>query len=128
MSSEVEEVEEKLEKGTAVNTRARIARIMSRVCTPVFIEAFVLIFLAEWGDRSQITTIGWLDAQEPCGVAIIGGILGHCFCTSLAVLGGRIVALKISPRTVSFVGGILFFGFALHALYFGAPGTETLAR
>ena len=100
---------------------------MSRVCTPVFIEAFVLIFLAEWGDRSQITTIALATHKNPYGVAI-GGILGHCFCTSLAVLGGRIVALKISPRTVSFVGGILFFGFALHALYFGAPGTETLAR
>lgn len=25
--------------------------------SPVFLEAFVLTFLAEWGDRSQITTI-----------------------------------------------------------------------
>jgi putative Ca2+/H+ antiporter (TMEM165/GDT1 family) len=91
--------------------------------SPVFIEAFVLIFLAEWGDRSQITTIALATHKNPYGVAI-GGILGHTFCTSLAVAGGRIVAMKISPRTVSFVGGILFFGFALHALYFGAPGTE----
>lgn len=26
--------------------------------SPVFVEAFVLTFLAEWGDRSQIATIG----------------------------------------------------------------------
>merc|ERR1712216_516410 len=65
-----------------------------------------LIFLAEWGDRSQITTIALATHKNPYGVAI-GGILGHTFCTSLAVAGGRIVAMKISPRTVSFVGGIL---------------------
>ena len=125
MSSEVEEVEEKLASGATASTRNRLARIASRVCTPVFIEAFVLIFLAEWGDRSQITTIALATHKNPYGVAI-GGILGHCACTSLAVLGGRIVALKISPRTVSFVGGLLFFGFAIHALLYGAPGTETM--
>ena len=125
MSSELEEVEEKLERGTSASSKTRLARALSRVCTPVFIEAFVLIFLAEWGDRSQITTIALATHKNPYGVAI-GGVLGHCACTSLAVLGGRIVALKISPRTVSFVGGILFFGFAFHALLYGAPGTETM--
>jgi len=30
---------------------------------------------------------------------IIGGILGHALCTGIAVLGGRIVAQKISVRT-----------------------------
>jgi len=125
MSGEVEEVEEKLEKGNVVSSRNRLARILAKICTPVFIEAFVLIFLAEWGDRSQITTIALATHKNPYGVAI-GGVLGHCFCTSLAVMGGRIVALKISPRTVSFVGGILFFGFALHALFYGAPGTENM--
>ena len=25
--------------------------------TPIFLQAFTLTFLAEWGDRSQITTI-----------------------------------------------------------------------
>lgn len=28
------------------------------VFSPIFVEAFVLNFLAEWGDRSQIATIG----------------------------------------------------------------------
>ena len=35
----------------------RVRRILGRLCTPIFLEAFVLTFLAEWGDRSQITTI-----------------------------------------------------------------------
>lgn len=30
---------------------------------------------------------------------IFGGILGHILCTGLAVLGGRMIAQKISVRT-----------------------------
>lgn len=29
----------------------------------------------------------------------MGGTLGHCLCTGLAVVGGRMVAQKISVRT-----------------------------
>lgn len=36
--------------------------------------------------------------QDPFGVAV-GGTLGHCLCTGLAVVGGRMVAQKISVRT-----------------------------
>lgn len=37
-------------------------------------------------------------SQDPFGVAV-GGTLGHCLCTGLAVIGGRMVAQKISVRT-----------------------------
>ena len=33
---------------------------LSQLFSPVFLEAFVLTFCAEWGDRSQIATIGEL--------------------------------------------------------------------
>lgn len=36
--------------------------------------------------------------QDVWGV-VIGGSIGHAFCTGVAVLGGRIVAKKISVRT-----------------------------
>ena len=35
-----------------------IRRLAQNIFSPVFVEAFVLTFLAEWGDRSQIATIG----------------------------------------------------------------------
>lgn len=34
-----------------------LKNLVSLMFTPVFIQSFVLTFLAEWGDRSQITTI-----------------------------------------------------------------------
>ncbi|XP_033322450.2 putative divalent cation/proton antiporter TMEM165 [Megalopta genalis] len=82
----------------------------------IFFQSFTLTFLAEWGDRSQLTTI-ILAAREDVYGVIIGGILGHTFCTGLAVLGGRMIAQKISVRTVTIIGGLVFLLFALTALF-----------
>ncbi|KAG7191097.1 hypothetical protein KM043_007131 [Ampulex compressa] len=82
----------------------------------IFLQAFTLTFLAEWGDRSQLTTI-ILAAREDVYGVIVGGVLGHVFCTGLAVLGGRMIAQKISVRTVTVIGGLVFLLFALTALF-----------
>ncbi|KAF5301428.1 hypothetical protein FQA39_LY02157 [Lamprigera yunnana] len=64
----------------------------------ILLQSFTLTFLAEWGDRSQLTTI-ILGAREDVTGVIIGGVLGHSICTGIAVLGGRMIAQKISVRT-----------------------------
>ncbi|XP_046892700.1 transmembrane protein 165 [Hypomesus transpacificus] len=84
--------------------------------SPVFLQALTLTFLAEWGDRSQLTTIILAAREDPFGVAV-GGTLGHCLCTGLAVVGGRMIAQKISVRTVTIIGGVVFLGFAFSALF-----------
>ncbi|KAF3835120.1 hypothetical protein F7725_027678 [Dissostichus mawsoni] len=86
------------------------------IISPIFIQALTLTFLAEWGDRSQLTTIILAAREDPFGVAV-GGTLGHCLCTGLAVVGGRMIAQKISVRTVTIVGGIVFLAFAFSALF-----------
>lgn len=82
----------------------------------VFLQSFTLTFLAEWGDRSQIATIV-LAAREDITGVIIGGCIGHFICTGIAVLGGRIVAQKISVKTVTMIGGVVFLIFALSAFF-----------
>ncbi|XP_063415536.1 putative divalent cation/proton antiporter TMEM165 [Mytilus trossulus] len=82
----------------------------------VFLQSFTLNFLAEWGDRSQIATIV-LGARENIAGVIIGGCIGHFICTGIAVLGGRMVAQKISVRTVTLIGGVVFLIFALSAFF-----------
>lgn len=82
-----------------------------------FLQSLTLTFLAEWGDRSQIATIALAAAKDPVGVTV-GGCLGHCICTSIAVVGGRMLAARISEKTVSFYGGIIFFVFGVHSMFF----------
>jgi putative Ca2+/H+ antiporter (TMEM165/GDT1 family) len=64
----------------------------------IFVQAFTMTFVAEWGDRSQITTI-ILSARENLWGVITGGVIGHAICTGIGVLGGRMIAQKISVRT-----------------------------
>jgi putative Ca2+/H+ antiporter (TMEM165/GDT1 family) len=54
-------------------------------------------------------------AREEVGGVIVGGVLGHGLCTGLAVLGGRMIAQKISIKAVTIAGGIVFILFALSA-------------
>ncbi|KAK3124004.1 hypothetical protein QOZ80_8AG0639180 [Eleusine coracana subsp. coracana] len=111
---EIEEVEEKLEAGQGKST---FRRIFSRFCTPIFLESFVLTFLAEWGDRSQIATIALATHKNAIGVAT-GATLGHTICTSFAVVGGSMLASKISQGTVATIGGLLFLGFSLSSYFY----------
>ena len=88
--------------------------------SPVLLEAFTLTFLAEWGDRSQIATIGLAAASDVLGVTL-GGILGHALCTGAAVVGGKHLATHIDERMVGIFGGVLFLVFGAHSLYSGVP-------
>ena len=80
--------------------------------SPVFAQAFVLTFLGEWGDRSQIATIA-LAAAHNVTLVCVGTIAGHACCTSLAVLGGSWLASRISVRHVTLGGACMFLVFAV---------------
>ncbi|KAJ7756814.1 hypothetical protein DFH07DRAFT_820070 [Mycena maculata] len=118
---------EDLEAGTAgqrsppATTRVRsIAEGARNFCSfflgPVFVQAFILTFLGEWGDRSQIATIA-LGAAHNVYLVTAGTIIGHSCCTALAVLGGRYVSTKISVKHVTLGGAILFLIFGVIYLY-----------
>lgn len=81
-------------------------------------EAFVLTFLAEWGDRTQIATIALAAGNNPVGVTT-GAIVGHGICAAIAVIGGRMLAGRISERKLTFAGGYLFLIFSIVALLEG---------
>ncbi|CAF2066632.1 unnamed protein product [Rotaria magnacalcarata] len=98
------------------STVTKITSILRRYVSPIFIQAFIMTFLAEWGDRSQLTTIILAATENLLGV-IVGGTIGHGLCTGLAVIGGRFIAQRISPKTVTIVGGIVFICFAMSAFF-----------
>ncbi|KAJ7236718.1 hypothetical protein B0H12DRAFT_1139875 [Mycena haematopus] len=93
---------------------------------PVFVQAFVLTFLGEWGDRSQIATIA-LGAAHNVYLVTVGTVIGHSCCTALAVMGGRYVSTKISVKHITLGGAALFLIFGVIYTYeaFGRErGTE----
>jgi len=85
---------------TARASRDRLAgltNLLSLVLSPAWVQTFVMTFLGEWGDRSQIATIAMAAGQDYWWVTL-GAISGHAFCTGIAVLGGRALAGRVSMR------------------------------
>ncbi|KAG2733299.1 hypothetical protein G9P44_004289 [Scheffersomyces stipitis] len=93
----------------------QIKDLASFVLSPIWIQVFVMTFLGEWGDRSQIATIA-MAAGSDYWFVILGAIVGHGLCTAAACIGGKLLAKKISMRNVTLGGAAAFFVFAI--LYF----------
>jgi len=99
-------------KGMLEGTR----NLCSLLFGPVFVQVFVLTFLGEWGDRSQIATI-MLAAAHNVYIVALGTIIGHMVCTAIAVIAGRYVSTKISAKHVTLGGAALFLCFGVIYLY-----------
>jgi len=118
--------EEDVKKGSREHRRARSLHATIREnswfgkkCLKIFkmfTNTFAMTFLAEWGDRSQLATIVLAGINDITGVCV-GGVLGHCICTGLAVICGALIAKKISARKVTILGALVFIGFAVASLF-----------
>jgi putative Ca2+/H+ antiporter (TMEM165/GDT1 family) len=71
--------------------------LFSLLLSPAWVQTFVMTFLGEWGDRSQIATVAMAAGSDYWWVTG-GAIVGHGLCTAGAVIGGRAIAGKISMR------------------------------
>ncbi|KAF2191176.1 UPF0016-domain-containing protein [Zopfia rhizophila CBS 207.26] len=96
--------------------------LFSLLLSPAWVQTFVMTFLGEWGDRSQIATIAMAAGQDYWWVTG-GAISGHGICTGVAVIGGRAIAGRVSIRVVTLGGAIAFLVFGLiyllEAIYSG---------
>lgn len=100
-------------KGSMTTTLKEGSKNLMSLCfSPIFAQAFILTFLGEWGDRSQIATIA-LAAAHNVTLVCIGTIVGHACCTSLAVICGSWLAKRISVKHVTLGGAMLFLAFAM---------------
>jgi Ca2+/H+ antiporter, TMEM165/GDT1 family len=82
----------------------------------ILVETVTLIFLAEWGDRTQFATIALATNHNRIGVTM-GAILAHTICAAIAVFAGKSIAGGISEKLVNLVGGGLFIVFAMISMF-----------
>ncbi|KAL7919539.1 UPF0016 domain-containing protein [Trichoderma austrokoningii] len=89
-----------------------ISNLCSLILSPAWVQTFVMTFLGEWGDRSQIATIAMAAGQDYWWVTL-GALAGHAICTGVAVLGGRAIAGRVSLKVVTVGGAVAFLLFAI---------------
>jgi putative Ca2+/H+ antiporter (TMEM165/GDT1 family) len=79
------------------------------------IKAFILIFIAEMGDKTQILAMAFAT-RYPVKKVLMGIFLGSLCNHGLAVLLGSYVSNFIPINTIQIVAGFAFVGFALWTL------------
>ena len=79
-----------------------VNNLFSLLLSPAWVQTFIMTFLGEWGDRSQIATIAMAAGQDYWWVTG-GAVTGHGFCTAIAVIGGRAIAGRVSLRIGEFI-------------------------
>ncbi|KAF7718729.1 Uncharacterized protein PECH_004289 [Penicillium ucsense] len=89
-----------------------VGNLFSLLLSPAWVQTFVMTFLGEWGDRSQIATIAMAAGQDYWWVTV-GAITGHGICTAAAVIGGRAIAGRVSLRVVTLGGATAFLVFGI---------------
>ncbi|KAH9888633.1 hypothetical protein F4778DRAFT_754759 [Xylariomycetidae sp. FL2044] len=102
-------------RGVFGNFGVGLSNLFSLLLSPAWVQTFVMTFLGEWGDRSQIATIAMAAGQDYWWVTL-GAVLGHACCTGVAVIGGRAIAGKVSLKVVTVGGAVAFIAFGF--IYF----------
>lgn len=104
LPSPPESISSSSSRGSSPNPRRRlndmmagVSNLFSLLLSPAWVQTFVMTFLGEWGDRSQIATIAMAAGQDYWWVTV-GAITGHAICTAAAVIGGRAIAGRVSMR------------------------------
>lgn len=82
----------------------------------IFITAFLMIFVAELGDKTQLTIAALAAANQPINV-YIGATLALAMTTLIGIIGGRWVTQHISTTTLHRMSGMFFLLFAAWTTY-----------
>jgi putative Ca2+/H+ antiporter (TMEM165/GDT1 family) len=84
-------------RSTAASLLGGLNNLCSLLLSPEWVQTFIMTFLGEWGDRSQIATIAMAAGQDYWWITG-GAVVGHGMCTAVAVIGGKAIAGKVSMR------------------------------
>lgn len=82
-----------------------------------FSASFLVLFLAEWGDLSQLLTAGLVASGRPVVPVFVGSWLGLSFVAGLGVLLGRVLLRYVSLRIVRYVGAAVCAALAVLITY-----------
>jgi len=85
----------------------------------IFTQCFMAMFIAEWGDRTQIAMVGQ-HASQPLIPVCVGSLMAFFLLTFSAVLAGWfLMGTRVSEKTVYFFAASSFMVFAILAAHDG---------
>ncbi|MGO9874384.1 MAG: TMEM165/GDT1 family protein [Acidimicrobiia bacterium] len=85
----------------------------------VFVTAFVVIFLAEWGDLTQVLTANLAVRYHSALSVGVGAVLGLWSVSALAVIGGHGLLGRLPARQLRVATGVVLSALAVVELVAG---------
>jgi putative Ca2+/H+ antiporter (TMEM165/GDT1 family) len=79
----------------------------------VFGTTFLTIFLAEIGDKTQLSTLLMSAESHEPWMVFIGSAIALITTSLLGVLVGSVVASKLSPKTIEVAAGVMLLVISL---------------
>lgn len=73
----------------------------------VFLSSFSLIFLSEWGDKTQLSAALFATKYQPLFV-FIGVILSLALLSLVAIYIGKYLFAKVDKKLINMASGLLF--------------------
>ncbi len=89
------------------NNQIQSEPIEYQTAVTIFISTFFTIFLAELGDKTQVTTLLLSAQSHSPWVVFIGAGIALVTTSLLGVLLGQWLASRISPKTIERISGIM---------------------
>jgi Ca2+/H+ antiporter, TMEM165/GDT1 family len=83
------------------------------------VTAFVVIFLAEWGDLTQVLTANLAVRYHSAFSVGIGAVLGLWAVSGIAVIGGRGVLARLPTVQLRVATGVVLSALAVVELVAG---------
>ena len=83
----------------------------------VFITAYTVIFIGEWGDITQIAIANYAARYHDTINVAIGATLGLWSVTGIAIVVGTKALTLIPPKVLQTVTGLILLGFGLFSGY-----------
>ena len=89
------------------------AKRMSQSFPKVFIPSFIVVFLGEWGDITQITTANYAARYHNTLSVAVGAIAGLWAVTAFGLIAGAKILDRIPAKTVQRITGTVLLCFAI---------------
>lgn len=82
-----------------------------------FYSGFTLIFLSEWGDKTQIAS-GLLATTYNGLMVLMGVMIALTLISIMAIYFGKFISSKIKEKTITKIAGILFIAIGISFFLF----------
>ncbi|MBD2310078.1 TMEM165/GDT1 family protein [Desertifilum sp. FACHB-1129] len=83
----------------------------------VFVSTFITIFLAELGDKTQLTTLLMSAESEAPWVVFMGAACALIATSLIGVLLGRWLSRRLSPQVLETASGAILLGISVLLLW-----------